>query len=87
MKTGSSSGGRKFVLGAAIFLAIIHQDLWWWDDRTLVFGFMPIGLAYHALFSCMAAVLWAVAIKVAWPTEIEEWAESDDESASEEENQ
>jgi hypothetical protein len=32
---------------AAIVLGLAHQDLWFWRDSTLVFGFLPVGLAYH----------------------------------------
>lgn len=58
-----------------IALAVLHQDFWNWDSAELVFGFMPIGLAYHALYSLVAACFWAVVMIVAWPTELEEWAE------------
>ena len=44
---------------------------------------MSLGLFYHALFSCMAAGVWAMAIKWAWPSDIEEWAESADEPGGE----
>lgn len=60
---------------AAAVLALLHQDCWWWDSRTLVFGFLPIGLAYHAGFSLAAAALWALACRWAWPDAIEAWAE------------
>jgi hypothetical protein len=66
---------RNVIIFAAILLAILHQDFWWWDDRTLFFGFLPIGLGYHALYSCMAAGLWLAAVKFAWPSEIEAFAE------------
>lgn len=66
---------KNFIWIAAIALAVLHHDFWWWDDRTLVFGFMPIGLFYHAMFSIAAGVLWALAVKFAWPAHIEEWAE------------
>ena len=66
---------KKVVYGLVVLLAIIHQDFWWWNNKTLVFGFMPLGLFYHALFSCMAAGVWAMAIKWAWPSEIQERAE------------
>jgi len=56
-------------------LAILHQDFWWWGDRSLLLGFLPIGLAYHAGFSVAAGVLWALACRWAWPDAIEEWAE------------
>ena len=74
---------KKVVYGLVVLLAIIHQDFWWWDNKKLVFVFMPLGLFYHALFSCMAAGVWAMAIKWAWPSEIEEWAESVDEQGGE----
>ena len=74
---------KKVVYGLVVLLAIILQDFWWWNNKTLVFGFMPLGLFYHALFSCMAAGVWAMAIKWAWPSEIEEWAESVDEQGGE----
>ncbi|MFP6866825.1 MAG: DUF3311 domain-containing protein [Roseibacillus sp.] len=61
-----------------VVLAILHQDFWNWDNKNLVFGFMPVGLAYHALYSLVAAGFWAIVIKVAWPTELEEWAEGGD---------
>ena len=68
----------KYVWIAAAVLFVLHQDFWYWADATLVFGFMPIGLAYHALYSIVAACLWACAVKLAWPRHVEEWAEADD---------
>jgi hypothetical protein len=47
---------------------ILHQDVWNWRDTTpLVFGFLPIGLAYHAGYSLCAAGVMAVLVKYAWP--------------------
>jgi hypothetical protein len=66
---------RKVVWLAALALLMLHQDFWYWDDRTLVFGFMPIGLAYHIAFSIAAALVWAAAVKFAWPGDIEAWAD------------
>lgn len=63
------------VWGLVLALFIVHQDFWWWGDRTLVFGFMPIGLFYHACFSVAAACVWALAVKFAWPTATERWAD------------
>lgn len=65
---------RKVIWTAAIILAILHQDVWYWNDRTLLFGFLPVGLAYHMLFSIAASCLWAAAVVFAWPTEVEEFA-------------
>lgn len=73
---------RKTVWALVAVLAVLHYDFWYWDDRTLVFGFLPIGLAYHALISILAGVVWFLAIRFAWPSELEAWA--DDGDASEE---
>lgn len=61
----------------AILLAIVHQDYWWWDSTYLVFGFLPIGLAYHAGFSIAAGLLWLATVQLAWPEAIEQWAEGE----------
>ena len=58
-----------------IALFVLHQDFWNWDNQSLVLGFMPIGLAYHAAFSIAAALLWTAAVKFAWPSDIEAWAD------------
>jgi len=58
-----------------IVLAVLHQDVWNWDNANLVFGFLPVGLAYHAAYSIVAAAFWAIVMKVAWPTRLEEWAD------------
>ena len=65
----------KLIAVLFVALLILHQDWWWWDDPTLVFGFMPVGLAYQALYSLLAAALWWIAVKFAWPEHIERFAE------------
>ncbi|MCH7595645.1 MAG: DUF3311 domain-containing protein [Planctomycetes bacterium] len=61
---------RVLVYGLLVLLAIVHQDYWWWDKiDPLVFGFVPIGLAYHAGVSIVAAILWAMAVKYCWPAD------------------
>lgn len=69
---------KKAVYFAIIVLAILHQDFWFWDDATLVFGFMPIGLAYHALYSIVAGLIWFLALTYAWPHEVEEFGKGSD---------
>ncbi len=44
---------------ALLALMILHHDWWFWVDGRLLFGFLPIGLGYHALISLAAAGLWA----------------------------
>jgi len=49
---------------------LLHQDVWFWRTVTpLVFGFIPIGLAYHAGYCLVAALLMFVLVKLAWPSE------------------
>ncbi len=67
---------RKVIAIRIMVLAIAHQDFWLWNDDTLIFKFIPIGLAYHALYSICCAVVWAMAVKFAWPSEIERFANS-----------
>lgn len=72
---------KKLVYGLIILLGILHQDWWWWDSETLVFGFVPIGLAYHAMISILAGVLWAAAIHFCWPSDLEGESRSDESPA------
>lgn len=56
----------------------LHQDFWnWTAARPLLFGFLPIGLAYHALYAIGASALMALLVKVAWPERLEPWAEKE----------
>ena len=69
--------GKSLVWGLFVILFFLHQDLWWWDDADLIFGFMPIGLAYHAGFSMACAFLGWLAISYAWPHDLEKFAEEE----------
>lgn len=77
----SDAAKRKAVWGLVILLAIAHWDFWYWDDRSLVMGFMPVGLAYQAMISILAGVAWALVVKFAWPSWVEEWADEGEGSA------
>ena len=57
-----------------VVLAVLHQDVWNWDSKALVMGFIPVGLAYHALYSVAAALMWMAALRWAWPSGVEAWA-------------
>ena len=69
---------RKLVYLALVALTILHQDFWLWDDATLVFGFLPIGLAYHAAYSVVVALVWYLALSYAWPEDAVALARGDD---------
>ena len=66
---------KTLVWVLVVILLIIHQDFWFWEDSRLVFGFIPIGLFYHACISIAAGIVWYVATVVAWPEEIDFEAE------------
>ena len=52
---------------------VAHQDFWnWTKAEPLVCGFLPVGLAYHAAYSALAAITMAVLVKFAWPKHLEE---------------
>ena len=63
---------RRVVVALVVLLAILHQDFWFWDRiEPLVFGFIPIGLAYHIGVSLAAGVLWALAVRFCWPADVD----------------
>jgi len=50
----------------------LHQDVWFWREaRPLVFGFLPIGLAYHAAYTVAASVMLAWLVRRHWPMNLE----------------
>ena len=60
----------KRVLLVLLVLAVyaLHQDVWLWTARRpLLVGFLPPGLAYHALYTLGCSVLMALLCAVAWP--------------------
>ena len=51
---------------------VLHQDVWFWRTPfPLVFGFLPIGLAYHAGYSVVLVGVMALLVKFAWPGHLE----------------
>lgn len=54
-----------------LFFAL-HQDVWFWREaRPLVFGVLPVGLAYHAAYTLAVSVVMAVLVRRAWPAHLE----------------
>ena len=66
-------GAACLAIVAVALLYLLHQDFWFWNEaRPLVFGFLPIGLFYHAAFTvATSGVLWLL-VKAAWPSHLEE---------------
>jgi hypothetical protein len=59
-----------FLLVAGVY--VLHQDNWNWTSTDVVLGFLPVGLAYHAGYSILAAIMMAVLVKFAWPEHLEQ---------------
>lgn len=63
----------KWVLAfLTLVLIVLHQDWWNWskvDPR--LFGFVPVGIWYHALFCVAAAILLWLFVLFAWPKHLE----------------
>ena len=74
--TSPSRKGTGLVL-ATLVLYALHQDLWFWGQaRPLVFGFLPVGLAYHAAYCVVCTLLmWRLVLR-AWPQHLEDEAEA-----------
>jgi hypothetical protein len=61
-----------FLFALVALLYVLHQDLWFWRTaRPFVFGFLPVGLFYHAAFTLSCSVVLALLVKYAWPGHLE----------------
>ena len=59
---------RWVAVAAVVLLYVLHQDFWFWREaRPLVFGFLPIGLFYHAAFTRARLPARALAARAASP--------------------
>jgi hypothetical protein len=55
---------------ALLVLYLLHNDLWLWDDATLVFG-LPVGLVYHVGFSLVTGIVLTLLVLKAWPDHLD----------------
>jgi len=73
IKTQGSPVRTRLLIAAIVALYVLHQDVWFWDRaRPLVFGFLPIGLAYHGAYCVAAAVLMWLLTRHLWPAHLDE---------------
>jgi hypothetical protein len=65
---------RHALLGCLIVLLYaLHQDLWLWRTADpIVLGVLPIGLAYHVLYSIVVAGLMWLLVRWAYPSHLED---------------
>jgi len=67
---------RILLVVAVAALYVLHQDIWnWRTPHPIVFGFIPIGLFYHACFAGAASLLMWLLVTFAWPGHLEREAE------------
>lgn len=77
---------RILLVVAVATLYVLHQDIWNWRTARLTipflgiydvmpFGFVPIGLFYHACFAVAASLLMWLLVTYAWPAHLEREAE------------
>ena len=71
-KSGMKPARKCLLTVMLVAVYVLHQDFWNWKKaEPLVFGFLPVGLAYQAGYSILAAVMMAVLVKFAWPAHLE----------------
>jgi hypothetical protein len=75
---------RGILLAALVLgLYVLHPDWWnWTSARPLVFGFIPLGLFYHAAFSIASSACMALLVRFAWPGHLERFAGGGDSRAA-----
>lgn len=63
---------RNIALTALVAVVfVLHQDIWNWTNKTLLMGFLPIGLAYHAGYAVLCVVTMAILVRFAWPRNLD----------------
>jgi hypothetical protein len=62
---------KKLLYLVIVIVYLLHNDLWFWDDPTLIMG-IPVGLFYHVLYCFAASILLFLLIKFAWPHFVDE---------------
>jgi hypothetical protein len=51
----------------------LHQDIWFWRTaRPVVFGVLPVGLFYHAVYTAAISLLMWVLVRLAWPGHLDD---------------
>jgi hypothetical protein len=61
---------RKLICALLPVLYLLHNDLWLWNDATLIAG-LPVGLVYHIGFCFAASLTLYLLVTRAWPTHLE----------------
>ena len=68
---------KTALLTACVALYVLHQDFWFWRTaHPMAFGFLPIGLFYHACYTVAVSAFMGLLVKYAWPSHLETDLES-----------
>ncbi len=67
--TTRETTARASLYAALVILYLLHNDLWSWHDGRLLLG-LPVGLTYHIAYCLAAAVLMALLVRWAWPSQL-----------------
>jgi hypothetical protein len=74
---------RLFLSLLVVVLYVLHQDLWFWRAaRPLLFGFLPVGIWYHLLFTLAVSLVMWLLIRQAWPGHLEAEAEGENQTGA-----
>jgi hypothetical protein len=61
------------VMLVAAVLYVLHQDTWFWNEsRPFVFGFLPVGLFYHAAYTALISLVLVWATRAHWPAHLDD---------------
>lgn len=67
---------RLLLILAVTALYLLHQDFWnWRTAKPLMFGFLPAGMSYHAIYTIAVSLVMALIVRAAWPSHLEDEAE------------
>ncbi len=73
---------KAVVYGLLALLYVLHTDVWYWDDPRMLLG-VPIGFTYHVLWTIVVTGAFWLAVRYAWPEELETAAEQATDRAGE----
>ena len=60
---------RRAVYGLVIIFFVLRYDIWLMDNPQMLLG-LPIGLAYHVLYTAATIGVLALLVRFAWPREL-----------------
>ena len=63
---------RPWLVLLVLTVYVLHQDIWFWRQaRPLLFGFVPVGLSYHVLYTLAVSFAMWLLVRYAWPGHLE----------------